>query len=221
MSLINDALQKAGRKAPEQDHLLSSSRFWTSREAAASRPTQWRPYVVGSAVTTAAFVVVSVIGPGLPGWEQAIGIAGVEALPPAETGRPETVLPVSPSPTAVVPVDSMPAASEARVPEVSSNQAAKAISLPPATVVAVNSSSVDSVMSRLEPGRIYIREMTAPDGSLLTLEGIISSDVRSIAVINETMIAIGDRVADFVVADVTRADVELDFNGVRVHLALK
>ena len=76
-------------------------------------------------------------------------------------------------------------------------------------------------MSRLEPGRTYIREMTAPDGSLLTLEGIISSDVRSIAVINETMIAIGDRVADFVVADVTRADVELDFNGVRVHLALK
>lgn len=221
MSLINDALQKAGREAPEQEHLLPPSRFWTSREAAASRPTQWRPYVVGSAVTMAAFVVVSVFGPGLSRWEQAFRAAGVEALPPAETGRPETVLPVSPSPTAVVAVDSLPAVSETRVLEASSNQAAKAISTPPPTAVAVDSSSVDSAMSRLESGRIYIREMTAPDGSLLTLEGIISSDVRSIAVINETMIAIGDWVADFVVADVTRAHVELDFNGVRVRLALK
>ena len=161
---------------------------------------------MGSAVTTAAFVVVSVIGPGLPRWEQAIRVDGVEALPPAESGRRETVLPVPPSPTAVVPVDSLPAASEARVLEASSNQAATATSLPPPTVVAVDSSSVDSVMSRLEHGRIYIREMTAPDGSLLTLEGIISSDVRSIAVVNEIMFASGGWVADFVVEDVTRAD---------------
>ena len=63
--------------------------------------------------------------------------------------------------------------------------------------------------------------MTAPDGSVLTLEGIISSDVRSVAVINDTIIAIGDRVADFVVAGVTPAHVELDVNGVQVRLALK